>query len=142
MNTDLHGEARTDTDKRTDRAERELREEALTRKIIGAALEVRHSLGGGFLEKLYENALAIELRAAGLVAEQQKPITVHYKGQVIGQYAADIVVENKVIVELKCVDVFTDVHGAQMLNYLRATGLEVGLLINFGHKVEWKRYVM
>jgi GxxExxY protein len=104
----------------------------LTEKIIGCAYTVLNTLGCGFLEKVYENALAHELRKAGLSLQQQKVITVRYDGVVVGDYAADMVVEEQVLVELKAVKAFDDIHMAQCLNYLKATGLHACLLLNFG----------
>lgn len=101
-----------------------------------------HALGCGFLEKVYENALAIELRRGGLQVEQQHGIAVYYEGQVVGDFVADMLVEGQVVVELKASKLLDDVHMAQCLNYLKATGLCVCLLINFGKpKVEVKRIV-
>ena len=116
--------------------------EEITFKINGAVFEVNRELGPGFLEKVYENALLIELRERGLTAKNQVPITVCYKGRSVGDYYADIVVENRVIVELKAVEFLSKFHEAQLLNYLKATGLEIGLLINFTHpQAEIKRYI-
>jgi len=99
-------------------------------------------LGAGFLEKVYENALAHELRRSRLTVEQQKGIQVLYDGVVVGEYAADLLVNGRVIVELKAVKAFDNVHFAQCLNYLKATGMEACLLINFGTpKIEIKRFV-
>jgi len=113
----------------------------LTEKVIGAAFEVANSLGAGFLEKVYENALAIELRKSGLDAKQQAPVRVLYDGTVVGEYFADLLVSDTVIVELKAVKEFSDAHAAQCLNYLKATGLPICLLLNFGKpRVEVKRY--
>jgi len=106
--------------------------DALTEKIIGCAYTVLNTLGCGFLEKVYENALAHEMRKAGLAVQQQVVITVRYDGVVVGDYAADVIVEGKVLVELKAVKAFDDVHLAQCLNYLKATGLDTCLLLNFG----------
>lgn len=92
----------------------------LTYKINGAIFEVHRTLGEGFLEKVYENALLVELRSLGLRAESQLPVSVCYKGQKVGEYMADLVVEDKVILELKTVDELTGVHQAQLLNYLKA----------------------
>ena len=115
----------------------------LTYKITGAVYEVNRVLGPGFLEKVYENALLIELRNQGLNAESQVPLKVQYKGNIVGDYLADIVVENKVILELKAVEKIQKIYEAQMLNYLKATGMQVGLLINFKHpKADVKRYVL
>ena len=112
----------------------------LTQKIIGCAFVVHNALGCGFAEKVYENALVHELRKAGLSVVQQMALTVMYDGIVVGQYSADIVVEGKVLVELKCVRACDDAHSAQCLNYLAATKIPVCLLINFGKKVEIKRF--
>lgn len=113
----------------------------LTREIIGAFYAVYNSLGYGFLEKVYENALAIELRRRGLTVEQQKPICVYYQGEIVGEYFADLVVNDLVIVELKAGRTITETHEAQLLNYLKATPYEVGLLLNFGPTAEKKRKV-
>src|SRR5262249_27483346 len=100
------------------------------------------TLGSGFLEKVYENALTHEVRKSGLVVTQQSPITVLYDGVVVGDYVADLLVEESVIVELKTVKSFDDVHAAQCLNYLKATGIRVCLLINFGcPRIQVKRLV-
>ena len=105
--------------------------------------EVNKVLGAGFLEKVYENALLIELRNRGLKADSQVPIKVFYKGEVVGEYTADILVEEKVILELKTVEKLEKIHEAQLLNYLKATGVQVGILVNFKHtKAEIKRVVL
>ena len=115
----------------------------VTYAINGSAFEVNRILGSGFLEKVYENALLIELKARGLNAESQVPVKVFYKKKVVGEYIIDILVERKVIVELKTAEKFDNVHEAQLLNYLKASGIQVGLLINFKHpKVEIKRMVL
>ena len=113
----------------------------LTRQIIGAFFKVYNTLGYGFSEKVYENALVLELRDLGLCAESQKPITVYYRNQEVGQYFADIVVNESIILELKVVERLSDEHEAQLLNYLKATHIEVGLLLNFGPKAEFERKV-
>lgn len=114
----------------------------VTYKINGAVFEVNRVLGGGFLEKVYENALLIELKDRRLKAENQVPIKVHYKGNVVGEYVADILVEDNVVLELKAVDQLDKIHEAQLLNYLKATGIRIGLLINFKYpKAEIKRFV-
>ena len=100
-------------------------------RILGCAYQVMNTLGVGFLEKVYENALAFELRRCGLQVIQQKPLSVYYEGVVVGEYVADLLVENSVIVELKVAKVPDDVHVAQCVNYLKATGLELALLLNF-----------
>ena len=115
----------------------------LTFAINGAAFEVNRILGPGFMEKVYENALLLELSQRGLKAENQVPIYIRYKGHLVGEYVADILVEKKVIIELKTVEKIDRIHEAQMLNYLKGTGLHVGLLINFKNpKVEIKRMVL
>ncbi len=114
----------------------------ITEKIIGCAYAVSNELGHGFLEKVYENSLAMELRAAGLKVEQQKPVVVRYHGEPAGEYYADLLVEDEVIVELKSAKALDDANVAQCLNYLKATGLSVCLLLNFGKgRVEVKRLV-
>ena len=114
----------------------------ITYEIRGAIFEVNKILGPGFLEKVYENALLIELKNRGLNAASQVPLKVTYKTQIVGDYFADIVVEDKVLVELKTVDKLGRIHEAQLLNYLKATGIQVGLLINFKSKTaEIKRLV-
>jgi len=113
----------------------------LTHKVIGCAYKVGNVLGCGFLEKVYENAMVHELRKAGLKVEPQKQITIYYDGAIVGEFCADIVVEDLVIIEIKAVKAFDEVHSAQCLNYLLATGLPVCLLINFGRtKVDVKRF--
>lgn len=113
----------------------------LTRKIIGVFYGVYNELGYGFLEKVYENALIIRLRKAGLRAVQQQPIKVLFDGEVVGEYFADIVVNDAVIVELKAAAQLAGEHHAQLLNYLKATPYEVGLLLNFGPKPQIVRKV-
>jgi len=113
----------------------------ITEKIIGAAYKVYNTLGYGFLEKVYENALIIELKKQGLGIKQQDPIKVHNEGEIIGDYVADLIVEDKVIVEVKAVKKLNSVHETQLVNYLKATGNEVGLLINFGNKIGIKRKI-
>jgi GxxExxY protein len=107
-------------------------EKDISRSVIGAALRVSNSLGVGFLEKVYENALAIELRFSGHEVEQQRAIDVRYRGEIVGLYQADLVVDGCLVVELKVADALLPLHRAQCLNYLRATGLATGLVINFG----------
>jgi GxxExxY protein len=114
---------------------------ALTEKIIGAAFKVSNTLGCGFLEKVYENALAHELRKTGLKADTQVPIAVYYDGVIVSEYSADILVEDTVIVELKAATDHHEVFTAQCLNYLKATGKPVCLLLNFAKpRLEIKRY--
>ncbi len=114
----------------------------LTGKIIECAYKVHTNLGFGFLENVYQNSLMIELHKAKLKAEKEKRIHVHYDGQLVGDYIADIVVEEMVILELKSVKELHPAHEAQLINYLKATGLEVGLLINFGESVTIKRKIL
>ena len=126
-----------DTDKN------QLAEAAITEKIIGCAYTVSNALGAGFLEKVYENALAIELRKTKLQFKQQAPINVAYDGIIVGEFVSDIIVESIVLVELKASKMIDDVHVAQCLNYLKATNIRFGLIINFGKpKVEIKRVVL
>ena len=113
----------------------------LTEQIIKIFYKVYNILGYGFLEKIYENAMMIEFRKAGIFAESQSPIKVLYEGAVVGEHAADITVDNKVIIELKAVKKLAEDHHAQLLNYLKATNIEVGLLLNFGPKAEIKRKI-
>ena len=115
----------------------------LTYAINGAIFEVNRVLGPGFLEKVYENALIIELRSLGLKADSQVRIKVYYKDEVVGEYTVDILVEEKVILELKTVERLEKIHEAQLLNYLKATGIKLGILVNFKQtKAEIKRMVL
>src|SRR5256885_13451957 len=111
----------------------------LTHMIIGCAYKVHNTLGSGFLEKVYENALRIELEKAGFRVKQQEPINVMYEGQIIGEYYADLWVNERVVVELKAALVLAKVHEVQLVNYLTATGINDGLLINFGPSVHVTR---
>ena len=113
----------------------------VTGKVIQAFFTVYNGLGYGFSEKVYENSLVLELTKLGLQVEPQKRIAVYYDGEVVGEYFADIVVEDVVIVELKAARQLLRDHEAQLLNYLKATTIEVGLLLNFGPKAEFKRKV-
>ena len=115
----------------------------ITELIIGCSYKVGNTLGCGFLEKVYENALAFEINKSGLNVKQQEKIQVFYENVVVGNYEADLLVENKVLVELKTVKYLDDVQKAQCLNYLKATGMKICLLINFGNpRVEVKRFVL
>jgi GxxExxY protein len=115
----------------------------LTEAIIGCAFKVSNTLGCGFLEKVYENAMVIELRAAGLGCEQQKKIPVTYHGALVGDYYADVLVEGQVILEIKSVKAIDEIHQAQLINYLKATGIHKGLIINFSTpKLGIKRMVL
>jgi GxxExxY protein len=115
--------------------------EELTRRILEAAFEVSNELGIGFLESVYEGALFLALKAKGLEVERQVPIQVRFRGEAVGQFYADLVVAGKVIVELKAVKALAPEHNAQVLNYLKATGNPVALLLNFGtSKLEFRRF--
>ena len=115
----------------------------LTQSIIGAAFEVHNILGAGFLEKVYRNALTKELRLQGHQVEAEAKIPVYYKSELVGDYYADILVSGRVIVELKALSKLTNEHEAQLLNYLKATGHRIGLLLNFGtRKVQIKRRIL
>jgi len=113
----------------------------LTSKIIECAYKVHNTLGFGFLESAYQNAFMIELKKVGLQARKEVPIKVFYEDKIVGDYVADIIVDNKVILELKSVKELHPAHEAQLTNYLKATNTEVGLLINFGQSVQIKRKV-
>jgi len=120
----------------------EIKLNELSEKIIGAAFEVSNILGVGFLEKVYENALNVELELRGLQVQQQAPLKVYYKDELVGDYFADILVNTEIIIELKTVKEFDDIHIAQCLNYLKITGLKLCLLINFSKpRVDIKRIV-
>ena len=116
--------------------------EELTEKVIGICFEVSNELGAGFLESVYQRALTIALIQKGLTVEEQVPLKVKFRGQVVGDFYPDILVSSKLILELKSIKSINSEHEAQMINYLKATGLNVGLIINFGRtKLEWKRLV-
>ncbi len=118
-----------------------MKHEEITREVIGCAFEVINELGAGFLESVYEKALLLALRQKGLTALSQHPVKVMLRGECVGEFYADIFVEGKVIVELKTVKAIAPEHQAQVINYLNATGIEVGLLFNFGNpKLEYKRF--
>ena len=120
-----------------------LLEEELTEKILGAAFKVQNTLGCGFLEKVYENAMVVELSRVGISVEQQKPMQVRYQGAIVGEYQADLVVDSRVMVELKAVSKLDSIHEAQLLNYLKATRVRVGLLFNFGcPRLQYRRFVV
>ena len=120
----------------------EYKHKELTGEIINAAHTVHNELGYGFLEKVYHRSLFIELSKRGYSVEFEKPIEVRYDNQVVGEFFADLLVENKVVVEVKAAGKYANVFEAQLLNYLKAMGLEVGLIINFGPSVEVKRMVL
>ena len=113
-----------------------------TNLLIKAFFKVYSTLGHGFIEKVYENAMVIEARSLGLQVKQQQPISVFYADTIVGEYIADFIVNSAVIVELKAVSKLTEVHEAQLMNYLKATPYEIGLLLNFGPKVEFQRRIM
>lgn len=113
----------------------------ITEDIIKAFFHVYNTLGYGFLEKVYENSMKLCLEKMGHSVQQQQPITVHFEDSLVGEYFADLVVDEKVIVELKAAEAIHDAHEAQLLNYLKATDIEVGLLLNFGEKPEFKRRI-
>ena len=115
--------------------------EELTQKIIKAFYEVHNTLGFGFLEQVYQNALYKELCRQGMKVECQKQIRVFYKDELVGHYVADMVVEDTVILELKAVQSLRLEHEFQLINYLKATGMQIGLLLNFGHSAEFRRKV-
>lgn len=126
----------------TDSKRIEMPTDDLTEAIIGAAFTVQNELGNGFLEKVYEKALAIELRDTGRRVETQKPLAVKYHGQIVGEYLADMLIDGSVLVEFKAVQNLDPVHMAQCMNYLKATKLPVCLLLNFGQpRVQVKRIV-
>lgn len=117
----------------------QLPHKAITERIIGCAFTVHRKPGFGFLDKVYENAMVIELKKCGLSVQQQAPVTVHYDGHSIGEYFVDLLVESKIICELKANITFAPEHEVRLVNYLVATGLDVGLLLNFGKNVTVKR---
>jgi GxxExxY protein len=115
----------------------------LSYAVVGLAMEVYNELGYGFLEKVYENALMVALQEAGIFAEQQKSIPVYFRSKQVGEYFADILVEGKIILELKSVEAINEIHFAQIIHYLKATNLKLGLIINFGkNALEHKRVVL
>ncbi len=115
----------------------------ITESIIGCAIAVSNTLGAGFLEKVYENALVLELQKASLTVEQQKKIQVKYENIVVGDYVTDLIVNDSVLLEIKATKSIDEIHQAQILNYLKATGFRVGLILNFGTpKLGIKRMVL
>jgi len=113
----------------------------LTKKIIKGYYEVYNELGSGFLESVYENAFGHVLNGYGLSIKSQSPIDVYFRTQKVGEFKADLLVEDKIIVELKAVGMLLPIHKAQLINYLKATDIEIGLLMNFGDEPEFKRYI-
>ena len=123
--------------------EKEIIHKDLAYQVIGLAMDVHSGLGYGFLEKVYENALMVLLRREGINAKQQSPINVFFEGQNVGDYFADILVEDKIILELKSVEKIIDIHKAQALNYLKATGLRLAIVLNFGkERLQYERLVL
>ncbi|MBP7866848.1 MAG: GxxExxY protein [Acidobacteria bacterium] len=121
----------------------ELMEKELTEKIIGSCLEVSNELGVGFLESVYHKALMVRLKETGIEYQSQTPLKVSFHGHDVGEFFADLFVEGKVLVELKAVKELIPEHEAQLLNYLKASGIRVGLLVNFGKpRLQWKRFVL
>ena len=114
---------------------------SLTDSILKVYYEVYNELGYGFLEKVYQNAMYFELKAQGYKVEAQKQIKVYYKSQLVGEYFADLLIEDAIILELKACECLMDEHQAQLLNYLKATQIEIGLLLNFGTNPEFKRSI-
>ncbi len=113
----------------------------ITSKVLASFYKVYNSLGYGFLEKVYENALYYELTGNGLNCRKQVPITVHYEGVIVGDYYADIIVENLIIIEIKAAESIVEAHENQLINYLKATEMEVGLLLNFGKNPQFSRKI-
>lgn len=113
----------------------------ITDAVLRAYYDVYNELGHGFLEKVYQNAIYFELKSLGYNVEAQKQIKVYFRNQLVGEYYADILIEDKVIIELKACELLMNVHIAQLMNYLKATEVEVGLLLNFGEKPEFKRII-
>jgi GxxExxY protein len=113
----------------------------LSDKVIKCFYNVYDELGGGFLESVYEKSLMIELEDMGIAVENQKSIDVYYKKKLVGDFRADIVVEEKILIEIKAVNRLLPLHEAQLLNYLKATGTRIGLLVNFGERLEFRRKI-
>lgn len=123
--------------------EKEILYKELSFKIVGLAMQVHNALGFGFLEKVYENALMVLLRKEGIPAQQQAPVSVYFQDVMVGDYFADILIENKIILELKSAKKIINAHRAQTLNYLKANGLRLAIIINFGkEKLEFERLVL
>ena len=121
----------------------ELLDQELSERVIGACMEVSNVLGAGFLESIYHRALLQELSSRGIQARSQCAMQILYKGASVGDYVADLIVEDRLILELKALPALTPAHEAQLLNYLKGTGLRIGLLVNFGTpKIHWKRLVL
>lgn len=114
---------------------------SITDSILKTFYEIYNGLGHGFLEKVYQNAMYFQLKSLGYKVEAQKRINVYFKGQLVGEYYADLIVEDVVIVELKTAELLMNIHIAQVINYLKATPIEVGMLLNFGEEPEFKRII-
>jgi GxxExxY protein len=122
---------------------REILHKDLSYKIVGLAMQIHSELGFGFLEKVYENSMMVLFRRENIMAKQQAPISVSFEGEIVGDYYADILIEDKIILELKTIEKITDAHKAQALNYLKATGLKLAIIINFGkQRLEYERIVL
>lgn len=119
----------------------ELLHKKITEDIIKVYYEIYNELGFGFLEKVYQNSMYFELKSRGYKVEAQKPIKVYFKNELVGEYYADLLIEDKIIIELKACEILIDAHIAQLMNYLKATEMEVGLLLNFGKEAEFKRLI-
>lgn len=113
----------------------------ITDSILKVYYEVYNGLGYGFLEKVYQNAMYFQLKSLGFKVEAQKQINVYFKGQLVGEYYSDLIVEDVVLIELKATELIMNVHVAQIINYLKATPIEVGMLLNFGEEPEFKRII-
>ena len=123
-------------------ADMKLAERELTERIIGVFFSVHNELGYGFLESVYENAMCVALREAGIEISRQVPFSIEFRGQVVGDYRADLIADQRVILEIKAIPALGQAQEAQLLNYLKASQIEVGLLLNFGPKAEFKRKVL
>ena len=119
----------------------ELLESELTRRVIGAFYDVYNEMGPGFLESVYVNSLVIALGAMGIHARMEAPLTVKFRGHVVGQFRADLLIEERLVIEVKAVEQLAKAHEVQLINYLRATRIAVGLILNFGPNAEFKRRV-
>jgi GxxExxY protein len=123
-------------------ADMKLAERELTERIIGVFFSVYNELGYGFLESVYENAMCVALREAGIEISRQVPFSIEFRGQIVGDYRADLIADQRVILEIKAIPALGQAQEAQLLNYLKASQIEVGLLLNFGPKAEFKRKVL
>jgi GxxExxY protein len=139
----------TDSKTNADKSQKELERKGfhglhaeITEKVIGVFFEVYNELGGGFLESVYQQALRIALMQAGLLVAVEVPVPVYFRGEVVGNFRADVVVNECVLLELKAISGFDAGHDGQVLHYLRATGFEVGLLLNFGPKPQFRRFIL